>query len=396
MAALPISSYVDRMARKGASPTTADERIWQPDPGIRARTHAIGVIGAGMIVADVELEAYRRAGFPVVAIASRNKSHAADVAAQYGIPWVHETPQELIADPRVEIVDIAFPPDQQPDLVRFALRQPHVRAILAQKPLCLSLDEAVLLRDEATAAGVLLSVNQNMRYDQSIRVAKGLIERGALGEPIFASIDMRAVPHWQSFLADMDRLTIANMSVHHLDALRFLFGEALEVTTVVRQDPGTAFAHDDGIVVSTIRFESGLLASSIEDVWGGPHESEFPESDYIRWRVEGTEGVAEGTLGWASGSPSTVRYASGETAGQWVSPTWHTRWFPDAFIGVMEQLQWALDSGTEPELTAADNVETLRLVEAAYRSAAERRTVRISEIAGGRDENEIRRAHAQQ
>ena len=59
------------------------------------------------------------------------------------------TPERLIEDREVEIVDIAFPPDQQPDLIRHALKQPHVKAILAQKPLALDLAEA-----EAIEAGV--------------------------------------------------------------------------------------------------------------------------------------------------------------------------------------------------------------------------------------------------
>ena len=55
-------------------------------------------------------------------------------------------------------------------------------------------------------------------------------------------------------------------------------------------------------------------------------------------------------------------------------------WFPHAFIGVMEQLQYAVKSGTPPALSVADNVKTMALVEAGYRSIHERRTVRLSEI----------------
>jgi hypothetical protein len=56
---------------------------------------------------------------------------AAGVANRWKIPTVHQTPHQLIEDPNVEIVDIAFPPDQQPELIRHALKQKHVRAILA-------------------------------------------------------------------------------------------------------------------------------------------------------------------------------------------------------------------------------------------------------------------------
>ena len=55
-------------------------------------------------------------------------------------------------------------------------------------------------------------------------------------------------------------------------------------------------------------------------------------------------------------------------------------WFPHAFIGVMEQLQYAVKSGTPPALSVADNVKTMALVEAGYRSIDERRAVKLSEI----------------
>ncbi|SDB23766.1 Gfo/Idh/MocA family protein [Bauldia litoralis] len=359
----------------------ADSKGFTPDPPIRSRGLKIGCVGAGMIMAECHLAAYKEAGFPVAAIASRTRDHAAAVAERWGIAKVHDTPEALIADPEIEILDLAYPPDQQPDLIRLALKQPHIKGILAQKPLSLTLDEAIAVRDEAKAAGKILSVNQNMRYDQSMRVLKELLERGELGEPVFAQIDMHAIPHWQGFLADYDRLTLANMSVHHLDVLRFLFGDPDEITTTTRKDPRTTFDHSDGITISTMRFPSGVVALSLEDVWSGPRAEGYEDDQHIRWRVDGTEGVAKGTIGWPTGEASTLTYASTKTTGgKWVTPTWDTMWFPQAFIGVMEQLQHAVTSGTAPALSVADNVRTVALIEAGYRSIAEGRTVKLSEI----------------
>ena len=357
---------------------------FQPDPPIRCREFKIGCIGAGFIMADVQLDAYRRGGFPVVAIASRSVERARQAAERWKIPRIHDDPFRLIEDPEVQIVDIAFPPDQQPDLIRHALRQPHVRGILAQKPLALDFERAKAVVQEAAGTDKVLSVNQNMRFDQSIRVLKQVMTRGDLGEIVLGTIDMRAIPHWQSFLESYGRLTLLNMSVHHLDVLRFLFGDPEDIFTAVRPDPRTRFAHHDGICVSTLRFPGGILAVSLDDVWSGPREEGFESDIYIRWRVEGTEGLAIGTIGWPdypAGSPSTLQYNSRKTTGgKWLKPTWNTRWFPDAFIGVMEQLQYALKSGTQPELSATDNLKTMALVEAAYRSVAERRAVRLEEF----------------
>jgi predicted dehydrogenase len=359
----------------------ADAMGFVPDPPVRARHLAIGCIGAGMIMAECHLAAYKDAGFRVVAIASRSPDHAAAVADRWDIPTVHQTPGTLIEDPAVQILDIAFPPDQQPALVRHALSQAHINGILAQKPLSLTLDEAIALRDEAHRAGKVLSVNQNMRYDQSIRVLKQILNRGDLGPVVFAQIDMHAIPHWQTFLETYDRLTLANMSVHHLDVLRFLFGEPSEIYTAARTDPRTRFPHQDGITVSSLKFPSGLLALSLEDVWAGPREEGFESDLWIRWRVEGTDGVAQGTIGWPTGTVSTLTFASKRTTGgKWMSPTWDTKWFPHAFKGVMEQLQHALATGTPPELSVDDNVRTVALIEAGYRSLAEGRPVKLTEI----------------
>ncbi|MEJ5086521.1 Gfo/Idh/MocA family protein [Brucella pseudogrignonensis] len=359
----------------------SEARGFVPDPQVRARDFKIGCIGAGMIMAECHLAAYKEAGFTVAAIASRTKAKAEEVAARWGITTVHDTPEALIGDEAIEIIDIAYPPDQQPALIRKALAQPHIKGILAQKPLALTLEEAIALRDEAAKAGKILSVNQNMRYDQSMRVLKQILDKGELGAPVMATIEMRAIPHWQGFLEDYDRLTLSNMSVHHLDVLRFLFGEPDTITTLTRTDPRTQFEHKDGITVSTLMFPSGVMAVSMEDVWSGPREEGFDSDIYIKWRVEGTDGVAQGTIGWPDGSPSTLTYASKKTTdGKWVSPKWETMWFPHAFIGVMEQLQYAIQSGEPPTLSVADNVKTVALIEAGYKSIDEGRTVKLSEI----------------
>ncbi len=254
----------------GRLPMT-DALGFEPDVAVRCRDYAIGCIGAGMIMADVQLAAYQEAGFPVVAIASRTQARAAAVAQRYGIPTVHATPEALIDDPAIEILDIAYPPDQQPALMRRAFARPHIKGNPGS--------EAAGARSRRGPAGCvtkrkqsgkIVSVNQNMRYDQAMRVLKQILDRGDLGRVVIATIEMRAIPHWQGFLAEFDRLTIANMGVHHLDVLRFLFGEPHEIYTAARQDPRTAFPHTDGITVSTLRFPNDVLAVSMEDVWSGP------------------------------------------------------------------------------------------------------------------------------
>lgn len=346
----------------------------------------IGCVGAGFIMADCHLVAYREAGFNPVAITSRNRSTAQTVADRHSIPKVYDHYEELLSDPEIEVVDIAVPPDIQIDVVKAAVKQAsHVRGILAQKPLGVDYTQAVQIVRLCEDAGITLAVNQNMRYDQSIRACRHLLDRGDLGEPVFASIEMRAIPHWMPWQERLGWVTLRIMSIHHLDTFRFLFGDPKRVFCSVRKDPRTStkFDHEDGICLYILEYESGLRASSWDDVWTGP-ALEGSESDIsINWRVEGTEGLAKGTIGWPSypeRTPSTLDFTTTKQPGKWFQPRWDDVWFPDAFVGPMAQLLVALETNSEPEISGRENLGTMALVEACYRSVAEHRAIEISEI----------------
>ena len=342
----------------------------------------IGVVGAGFIVRDIQLVAYRNAGYHVVGIASRSAEVAQEVADRRGIPRAYESISSLLEDPSIEVLDIAVPPDQQLKIVREAVTQSdHIKGILCQKPLAVTLGDAQEIVRLCEGAGVKLAVNQNMRYDQSIRALKTLLRRGELGEPVLATIEMRAVPHWQDWLAAYNRLSLLNVSIHHLDCFRFLFGDPESIFVSARRDPRIRSSHADGICLYNLEYTNGLLAAAWDDVWAGP---DLVVKDwYIRWRVEGTEGVAQGTVGWPSYpnvQPSTINFTTRRLPGYVLSPRWKEVWFPDAFEGTMGQLLDSLARETEPEISGRDNLGTMALIEAGYLSLQERRLVRVSEI----------------
>jgi predicted dehydrogenase len=354
-------------------------------PNLPAKTdYAIGCIGAGFIMRDVHIVAYQKAGFNVVAIASRTPENARAAAAARGIGTVYDTWQALLDDPRIEILDIAFPPDQQLGIIREAVRRPHIKGILAQKPLAMNYAEAreiVRLCDEH---GKLLAVNQNMRYDQSMRALKSILDQGLLGTPVLGTIEMRAIPHWQPFLQDYDRLTLLNMSIHHLDILRYLFGDPERIFASAAQDPRTQFAHRDGVALYILEYANGFRASSWDDVWTGPVREGSEGDLYIKWRVEGTDGMAQGSIGWVkfgdSDSQSTLEFATKKQPGMWFRPRWKELWFPDAFVGTMAQLMRALQEGSEPEISGHDNLKTMALIDAAYRSIETHNSVLVADM----------------
>jgi len=100
-----------------------------------------------------------------------------------------------------------------------------VPEILAQKPLALDYADALAAVPCGEDTGILLSVNQNMRDDQSVRAAHHLLATGTLGEPVFATLDLRGIPHWQPWQAEIGSASLKIMSIHHLDCMRHWFGD---------------------------------------------------------------------------------------------------------------------------------------------------------------------------
>lgn len=348
------------------------------------RDFRIGCAGAGFIMRDCHLPAYRQAGFNPVAIASRNVEHARAVTGTRGVPRCHTTVADLLADQDIEVLDIAVPPDAQPAIIRSAVEHAdHVKGILAQKPLAMTYGEAKECVDLCDRAGITLAVNQNMRYDQSVRALKDILNRGWLGEIVLATIEMRAIPHWMPWSESLRSLSTFIMSIHHLDTFRYWLGTPERVLSSTQPDPRTRFPHADGINLYILEYPSGCRAAGWDDVWTGPAREGSAADMTIRWRVEGTTGLARGTIGWPDyplRKPSTLDFSTTSQPNRWLTPRWPEAWFPDAFAGTMAQLLCALEENREPEISGRDNLETIALCEAVLTGAREHRVTTVAEF----------------
>ncbi|MGA7919200.1 MAG: hypothetical protein WCA38_05965, partial [Candidatus Acidiferrales bacterium] len=110
------------------------------------------------------------------------------------------------------------------------------------------------------------------------------------------------------------------------------------------------------------------------------------DDPYAIFRIEGTEGVIKGTIGlmynYPTGRPDTLEFMSKRNPGYWFSARLDSMWIPDAFMGPMASLMRAIEDDSEPETSGQDNLKTLQIVFAEYKSMAEHRAVRPVEIHG--------------
>jgi predicted dehydrogenase len=195
---------------------------------------------------------------------------------------------------------------------------------------------------------------------------------------------MRAIPHWMPWAKGGRSLSTFIMSIHHLDTLRYWLGDPIRVLASTRPDPRTKFDHDDGLNLYILEFPSGARASSWDDVWAGPAREGSGEDIRIHWRVEGTEGLANGVINWPKWperAPSTLDYTT-TADGQWHRPRWEEAWFPDAFVGTMSGLMVGLERNQPPDISGRDNLKTLALCEAVLLAAREHRVVEPARLLG--------------
>ena len=137
--------------------------------------------------------------------------------------------------------------------------------------------------------------------------------------------------------------------------------------------PGFQTGGETRTVIQLI-FDGDLRATVMDN----HHNIGGLDDQYATVRVEGTEGTAVAELGlsknYPTGAPDSFRYMSRRLQpGTWISPKLAGTWFPDAFIGTMASVMRGLEGQPgAPETAVADNLGTLRIVLAAYKSMAER------------------------
>jgi len=137
------------------------------------------VSGAGFIMRDCHLVAYRQAGFNPVAIASRNLTTPVTFARQREIPRVHDSIVDLSRRSGNRGLDVAVPPDVQPDILRAAAKHAATCAASSRKkPLGHDYREAKECVDLCAQAGITLAVNQNIALRSVGASAEGLATEG--------------------------------------------------------------------------------------------------------------------------------------------------------------------------------------------------------------------------
>jgi len=332
----------------------------------------IVIIGAGGIVKDAHLPAYRLANFPVAGIFDLNQAKAQSLASEFNIPQVYASLPDLIAQaPPKAIFDIALPASEILTTLRLI---PDGSACLIQKPMGEDLTQAKEILQLCRAKKFVAGINFHLRYAPAMLAARHLLNQGLLGELVDIEINVNVYTPWHlwNFLFRLPRTEILYHSIHYVDLVRSFLGNPQGIYAKTTKHPHMAqlaSVRTNMIMDYGRNVPANILTNHCHQFGLNNQQS------YIK--LEGTKGAVKIKLGllmdYPKGVPDAFEYVVLEPNQE---PQWQTRaiagsWFPHAFIGSMAQVMLAAEGTiTQPDNSVEDCIYTMACVEAAYESSA--------------------------
>jgi len=327
----------------------------------------IVIIGAGGIVRDAHLPAYRKAGLTVAAVTDLDAARAQAVAKDWSLPAVLPDVRAAAGHGTDVVYDIAVPPDAIMDILP---QLPDGAAVLIQKPMGPDLATARAIRAICREKGLKAAINFQLRFSPMMMAARAMIEGGEIGELLEVEVHLNIFTPWDlfPFLIPMKRVEIAVHSIHYLDTIRALAGTPKGVFARTLADPRQPdFAQTRTSVI--LDYDAplrGIVSINHNHRGGRKFQSAW-------FRLEGTKGCLMVKLGvcfdYPRGEPDELWFCP--DGGEWRQVPLSGSWFIDSFMGPMRNLQ-RFDSGEDDRLFSGveDAFHTMALVEACFAAAA--------------------------
>ncbi len=352
----------------------------------------------------------------LVAACDNDLARAQEAARRYGAAATATDFEEVVRRPEVQAVDICLPHHLHlPAILAAARAGKHV---LCEKPLVLNLEEAQQAIRACHEAGVVLMTANRDRFEPHARAVRQIVEAGLLGtvnlvlerHMLHKNVLTQAAHDnmgWKLQRANAGGGALHRDGVYYIDSLLFYTGS--EVAHVTGAEFDNFLWNTEQIETTShvlFSFRGGAIGV-FEMVWclQGPHIREVT--------INGSDGYL--TLRGAIGDDATITLHSKRLGWRVLSDARVARAFEEAYFQRPEQAHpdrvgealllripyaagfhaqsieflAAIREGREAESSGIDGARALEVVEAAYRSAQERRAIDLplidwGALAGGR------------
>ncbi|MGK4009143.1 oxidoreductase [Sorangium sp. So ce1036] len=338
----------------------------------------VGLIGYGLAGAVFHAPLIRSVPrLRLAAIATRREGQ---VMTDHSGVAVHPTPEVLIAEPGIDLVVIATPNETHFPLARAALEAG--KHVVVDKPFTITSAEADELIALAARRGRLLSVFQNRRWDADFRTVRRCIEQGLLGEVAsyeahFDRFRPAIKQGWREQESPGSGI-LYDLGAHLIDQALLLFGPPRAVTAdLLAQRPGARAVDYFHLTLDHGRRRVILRSSTLAREPGPRFAVHGAGGSFLKYGIDGQEealkaGKRPGAPAWGQEDPrwhGTLVTASGERR--------VIESLPGAYEAYYEGIAAAILDGGPPPVRAEEARDVIRVIEAAMKSSAERRTIAL-------------------
>jgi predicted dehydrogenase len=322
-------------------------------------------------------------GVELAAVYNRTVEKAEKVALKFGVPAVYGDPEALLKHEQIDFMDIITEIDAHAPLVYLAAR--YKVPVICQKPMAPDLATAEKMVSACREAGIPYFVHENWRWQAPVRALKAVLEAGEIGAPFRARIEMiSGFPVFanQPFLRTLKRFILTDLGSHLLDTARFLFGEARSLYCQTRrvhpgiqgEDVATVMLEMDGKPAGSAGITVTCNLAYAENYL---EREAFPQTSFF---IEGEKGSIEVGPGYwlrVTTKAGTLSRRVPPPRYPWADPAYDV--VHASIVPCNADLLRALRGAGEAETTGEDNLKTVRLVFAAYDSAANRCAINLSQ-----------------
>lgn len=338
-------------------------------PALPKEKRPIYIIGAGGIVRDAHLPAYRNVGFNVAGITNRTKQRALDLADQFNIPQVFDDVSEMVAAaPANAVFDLTLMPNQFVETLNLL---PDGAAVLIQKPMGDSYEQTLEILEVCRRKKLKAAINCQMRYAPYVMAAKYLIDQGLIGDLYDFEVRLTTYTPWEYFpnVVNHPRLEIQQHSIHYIDLIRSFLGNPKKVYSKTLKNPAKPMSSTRTTTIMD-------YSDSMRAIINTNHDHNFGEKNqesFVKW--EGTKGAVKARIGllldYPNGKPDLFQYCivKENEDPEWIEVDLEGSWFPDAFVGTMASLMRYVEGSSDVLATSVEDVvHSMAIVEAAYTS----------------------------
>ena len=325
-------------------------------------TFSLALIGCGG-VSSMHLEgcARRPERARIVAVCDTDAARVASAQQKYNIAHGFGSLQEMIDSAQWEAAIVCTPTSVRAPIVEALARAG--KHIFVEKPMASSLIEGERMVQACEQGGVLLAVDQNFRTHFPFHIAREQIASGALGRVTAIHLQHLCFRQDEGWRTREARHTLEIMGVHWLDGFRWILSsQARTVSAQMRHSNAIQCEGETDLSVQ-VSFENGAFASYTDSF-----SSHFNRCEALILGDEGTLRLEY--------ERATLHKRGASEAQIWANP-FAGNGKPDSAFEGLDRLLSAMESGSEPDNSGRDNLQTLAMMEAAYQSAQSGATISL-------------------